>query len=187
MSQKLEQNAQQKPPKISYQPQKYEDTQLEHFKKMVEKEFNLKFNDYWELQEWSCKNYPEFWDCVWRFFDIIHSKPYSQVYDRKNGFESMEWFKDARLNYAENLLKYRDSEIAIISTNAEDVTEYISYEQLYNEVHVYVKAMRNEGIRKGNSIACYLLNKKEALFAFLATAAIGAVWCSCLPFMGARV
>ncbi|GBM46112.1 Acetoacetyl-CoA synthetase [Araneus ventricosus] len=186
MPQKLEQNGLEKLPKIVYQPKKYEETQMERFKKMIEKEFNLKFNDYFEFHEWSYKNYPEFWDCVWRFFGIVHSKPYSQVYDRKNGFESMEWFKDARLNYAQNLLKYRDSEIAIISTDAEDDTVYISYQQLYDEVRVYVKAMRNEGIKKGDNIACYMSNKKEAVFAFLATAAMGAVWCGCLPLLGPK-
>ncbi|KAF8770329.1 Acetoacetyl-CoA synthetase like protein [Argiope bruennichi] len=187
MSRKLEQNGLDNPPKVVYQPQKYEETQMERLKKMVEKEFNVKFNDYWEFHEWSYKNYPEFWDCVWRFFDIVHSKPYSQVYDKKNGFESMEWFKDARLNYAENMLKYRDSEIAIISTDAEDDTVYISYQQLYDEVRVYVKALRNEGIRKGDNIACYMSNKKEAVFAYLATAAIGAVWCGCLPLLGPKM
>ncbi|CAL1295527.1 unnamed protein product [Larinioides sclopetarius] len=70
--------------------------------------------------------------------------------------------------------------------HAEDDTVYISYQQLYDEVRVYVKAMRNEGIKKGDHIACYMSNKKEAVFAFLATAAIGAVWCGCLPLLGSK-
>ncbi|GBO16089.1 Acetoacetyl-CoA synthetase, partial [Araneus ventricosus] len=143
--------------------------------------------DYWDFHEWSYKNYPEFWDCVWRFFDIVHSKLYSQVYDRKNGFDNMEWFKDARLNYAENLLKYRDSETAIIATDADDDTEYFSYKELYDEVRVYITALKNEGIKKGDHIACYMSNKKEAVFAFLATAAIGAIWCGTLPLLGIKV
>ncbi|CAL1299681.1 unnamed protein product, partial [Larinioides sclopetarius] len=89
-------------PKIVYHP-KYEETQLELFKKLVEKKYKLKFEDYWEFHEWSYKNYPEFWNCVWHFFDIVHSKPYSQVYDRKNGFDNMHWFTGAEINYSQNL------------------------------------------------------------------------------------
>ncbi|KAF8770330.1 Acetoacetyl-CoA synthetase like protein [Argiope bruennichi] len=148
MSQSEREDDSEKLPGIVYHP-KYTETQLVRFQKMVEKEYNVKFNDYWDHHEWSYKNYPECWGCVWRFFNIICSKPYSQVYDRKNGFDNMEWFKDARLNYAENLLKYRDSETAIIATG-------------------------------------YMSNKKEAVFAFLATAAMGAIWCGTLPLLGVK-
>ncbi|GFS83210.1 acetoacetyl-CoA synthetase [Nephila pilipes] len=154
--------------------------------KFVETEHQLKFKDYWDFHEWSYKCFPEFWDCMWRFFNIVHSEPYIEVYDRKNGFQNMEWFKGARLNFAENILKYRDSKIAIIATDAEDNTEYISYEKLYDEVRVYVKALRDEGIRKGDNVACYMSNKKEAIIAFLATAAIGAVWTGNLPLLGTQ-
>ncbi|GFR32394.1 acetoacetyl-CoA synthetase [Trichonephila clavata] len=98
----------------------------------------------------------------------------------------MEWFKGARLNYAENILKYRDSKIALIATDAEDNTDYISYKELYDEVHVYVKALKNEGIKIGDNVACYMSNKKEAVIAFLATAAIGAVWTGTLPLLGTK-
>ncbi|KAF8770326.1 Acetoacetyl-CoA synthetase like protein [Argiope bruennichi] len=174
-----------KVPKIVYQP-KYELTLMERFKKMVEKEYKLKFSDYWEFHEWSYKNYPEFWDCVWRFFDIVYSKPYSQVYDRKNSFDNMHWFIDAKINYSQNLLKYRDSRTAIISTDADDNTEYISYKGLYDEVRVYVKALKDEGIKKGDYVACYMSNKTEAVIAFLAAAAIGAIFCGALPLLGVK-
>ncbi|GIY27646.1 acetoacetyl-CoA synthetase [Caerostris darwini] len=181
----LDENDLDRLPRIVYYP-KNEETQLVRFQRFVEKEHNIKFSDYWKFHEWTYKNFPEFWDCVWRFFDIVHSKPYTEVYDRKNGFESMEWFKGARLNYAENLLKYRDSKVAIIATDYEDNDDPVTYKELYEEVRVYAKAMRDEGIQKGDNIACYMSNKKEAVIAFLATAAIGAVWSGTLPLLGTK-
>ncbi|GBN17929.1 hypothetical protein AVEN_164222-1 [Araneus ventricosus] len=77
MPEKLHEYDLEKVPKVVYHP-KYEETPLERFKKMVAKKFKLKFNDYWEFHEWSYTNYPEFWDCVWHFFDVVYSKPYSQ-------------------------------------------------------------------------------------------------------------
>ncbi|GFV80928.1 acetoacetyl-CoA synthetase [Trichonephila clavipes] len=73
-----------------------------------------------------------------------------------------------------------------LKLDAEDNTEYISYKKLYDEVRVYVKALKNEGIKKGDNIACYMSNKKEAVIAFLATAAIGAVWTGILPLFGTK-
>ncbi|GBN17927.1 Acetoacetyl-CoA synthetase, partial [Araneus ventricosus] len=90
------------------------------------------------------------------------------------------------MNFSQNLLKYRDSKTAIISTDAEDNTEYISYKDLYDEVAVYVKALKDEGIKKGDYVACYMSNKMEAVFAYLAAAAVGAIFCGALPLLGAR-
>jgi len=37
---------------------------------------------YKELHEWSVNNYAEFWEECFQFFDILHSAPYSQVWQK---------------------------------------------------------------------------------------------------------
>ncbi|KAG8183910.1 hypothetical protein JTE90_014300 [Oedothorax gibbosus] len=164
-------------PSIVYSPPEHKENQLVLFSKFVENKYNIKLKDYWELHEWSYKNYPEFWDCVWKYFNILHSQPYTQVIDRNSDFLNARWFEGVRLNYSANILKYRDSRTALIAIDDYDNVRYITYEELYDEVKVYIRALKGAGIQKEDVVACYMPNKIEAVFAFLATAAIGA----CLP------
>lgn len=172
-------------PMIVYHP-KYEETELVRFQKFVEQKYGIKLSNYWELHEWSYKCFPEFWECVWKFYDIVHSKPYSQVYDRNNSFENMEWFKGALINFSANILRYRDSKVAIIAADKHDNVEYITYEDLYNEVRVYVEALKECGVQKGDVVISYMGNKVEAVYAYLATVGIGAIWSGALPLLGTK-
>ncbi|KFM69798.1 Acetoacetyl-CoA synthetase, partial [Stegodyphus mimosarum] len=182
----VNQQSQELHPKIVYHP-KYTETQLVLFTKFVEKKYGIQIGDYWNLQKWSVEKFPEFWECVWEFFYVKHSQPFTEVYDRKNDFLNMEWFKDARLNYAENILKYRDpKKLAIIATGDHDNVEYVTYEELYTETKIYAAALKDLGVKKNDVVTCYMANKKEAVFAFLATASIGALWCGALPLLGPR-
>lgn len=171
--------------KLIYMP-KYQETQMEKFRMFVERKFGLKLDDYWKFHEWTCQNFPEFWECVWQFFGIVYSQPYEEVFDRNRSFDDMEWFKGARLNYAENIFKYKDSHIAIIATDPTDNEESITYKQMYEEVCQYAATLRNMGVKKGDCVGCYMSNKKEAVFAFLATASMGALWCGALPLQGVK-
>lgn len=173
-----------KPPVI-YQP-KHRENQIAKFQKFVEKKYGIKFDDYWHLHEWSYKNFPEFWGCVWDFFGTVYSKPYTEVFDRKRSFDNMEWFKGARLNYTENIFKHRDSHTALIIADSTDNAECITYRQLYEEVCQYASSLKSLGVKKGDVIACFMSNKKEAVFGYLATASLGAIWCGALPMLGVK-
>ena len=70
---------------------------------------------YRELWKWSVENYSDFWKEVWKFCDVIHSKPFSRVVDiLKPINENPEWFNGAAMNYAENILRYNDEKFALI-------------------------------------------------------------------------
>ncbi|XP_035228409.1 acetoacetyl-CoA synthetase-like [Stegodyphus dumicola] len=58
---------------------KVPDTQLEKFKKVVEKKFNLHFDSYWDFHKWSIENSGKFWEEIWNYFGMIVSKPYEQI------------------------------------------------------------------------------------------------------------
>jgi len=48
---------------------------------------------------------------------VIHSKTFNEVVDlKKNVTDVPDWFEGALLNYAENMLRYRDDKPAIVSS-----------------------------------------------------------------------
>ncbi|XP_054706789.1 acetoacetyl-CoA synthetase-like [Uloborus diversus] len=173
-------------PKIVYQPREVKENQIWRFRKLVENKYGLKLNDYWGLYEWSRQNYREFWECLWIFFDIRSSQPYTEVFSKLGSLEDTEWFKGAKLNFAENVLRVRGSRTAIITADENDNVEYVSYDQLYTEVAVYAKALKDLGVTKGDVVTCYMPNKVEAVYAYFATASIGALWCGALPLLGVK-
>ncbi|PRD24884.1 UNVERIFIED_CONTAM: Acetoacetyl-CoA synthetase [Trichonephila clavipes] len=98
---------------------KIPNTQLERFQTLIADKYNLPITcfseSYWDLHKWSTENFPDFWKELWHYFDIIASKPYTEVFTKiGKGFLDNTWFKGAELNFAENLLRYRDNTPALI-------------------------------------------------------------------------
>lgn len=146
-------------------------------------EYNLSFKDYNELYEWSVIEIEKFWESIWKFSGVVHSKPYSKVLDERV-MPGAKWFQGAELNFAENLLRYRDDHTAIISSR-EDQTDYqISYNELYQLVAACCSGLKALGVKKGDRIAGFVTNIPETIIAMLAATSLGAVWTSCSPDFG---
>ncbi|HEX2721727.1 MAG TPA: acetoacetate--CoA ligase [Gemmatimonadaceae bacterium] len=96
------------------------------------------------------------------------------------------WFIGARLNFAENLLRYRDNRDAIVAWSESGRQRSLSYAELYREVCRVAAALREHGVRQGDRVAGFMPNIPEAIVAMLATASIGAVWSSCSPEFGVQ-
>ena len=78
-----------------------------HVKKIFPEKYNLKLDSYQEFHEWSCENYDLFWSEVWDFCGVISSKKAEFVIDKKVPMNEIpKWFTGAKMNYAENLLRY---------------------------------------------------------------------------------
>ncbi|GFR19548.1 acetoacetyl-CoA synthetase [Trichonephila clavata] len=168
-------------------PKENDGIQFKNFKKIIQEKYNKKFNDYWDFHRWTIENLAEFWAELWDFVGVICSKRFDQVIDLTVSMEETpEWFKGARLNFAENLLKYRDNKVAIISAGEDRETEYITFAQMYEEARLYAAAFRKFGLKKGDIVACYMSNRKEPMFAMQATASIGAIWTGALPLLGPK-
>ena len=92
----------------------------------LRKEYNLSFHNYQELHKWSITEIETFWESIWKFSEINHSKPYKKILDKRI-MPGAKWFEGALLNFAENLLRFNDDHIAIISSREDkpDVTSYI--------------------------------------------------------------
>jgi acetoacetyl-CoA synthetase len=97
-----------------------------------------------------------------------------------------KWFVGARLNFAENLLRYRDDELAIVFKGEGQPTRRMSYAQLYDEVARMAKSLREAGVVKDDRVAGYLPNVPEAIISMLAATSIGAIWSSCSPDFGIK-
>jgi acetoacetyl-CoA synthetase len=95
-----------------------------------------------------------------------------------------KWFVGTRLNFAENLLRYRDERDAIVSWNELGAQRRLTYRQLYDEVTRLAAALRAMGIGAGDRVAAFMPNIPETVIAMLAATSIGAVWSSCSPDFG---
>jgi acetoacetyl-CoA synthetase len=153
--------------------------------------------DFASLYNWSVKRPEAFWPEVWRFCGVIADErrggePWDQV---AVGLERMappdpklgpRWFPGARLNFAENLLRYADEYPAVVFWNEAGRRRTLSYAELGQEVARVAEALREHGIVPGDRVAGFLPNLPEAVIAMLATTSLGAIWSSCSPDFGAN-
>lgn len=163
-----------------------EATNMFRYMKFVNQRFDKSFENYDELYSWSINNISDLWSSLWDFVDIKHSKKYDQVIDDDKKMPGAKWFSGAKLNFAENLLRYRDNQIAIISCREDGLTIKLTYADLYTNVARISKAMQDAGVVKGDRVAGFMPNIPEAVAAMLAAASIGAMWSSCSPDFGIK-
>jgi len=152
--------------------------------------------DYPSLYRWSVERPDAFWPEVWRFCGVVaeHREgrdPWDQVVivlDRMAPPDpelGPRWFPGARLNFAENLLRYNDDQPAIVFWNEQGRQRELSYGELNAMVARVAQALADEGVTVGDRVAGFLPNLPEAVIAMLATTSLGAIWSSCSPDFGA--
>jgi len=161
-------------------------TNMYHFMNVVNEKYGSTFTEYDSLYEWSVENITEFWKTFWDFSDIQVSAPYKQVVDDPAKMPGAKWFSGARLNFAENLLRYRDEKIALAFTSEGREVTKITYAELYDEVGRVAGALRASGVKVGDRVAGFMPNRPETIIAMLAATSIGATWSSCSPDFGIK-
>ena len=156
------------------------------FMRFVNARRGTDFHEYKELYQWSVTEIPAFWAELWHYFDIVCARPYDAVVDDLNRFPGAKWFVGAKLNYAENILRYCDREGTAITFRGEDFERReMTRRELLRQVKDMAAAFRKEGVRPGDAVAGYMPNLPETIIAMLAAASVGAVWCSCATDIGA--
>ncbi|MEE8318737.1 MAG: acetoacetate--CoA ligase, partial [Dehalococcoidales bacterium] len=156
------------------------------FIRFVNRKYGLGLDGYDELYDWSVAEIADFWAAMWEFAGIRASRPYDRVVDDLGKFPGAKWFEGARLNFAENLLRYRDDRTAIIFRGETQKSERMTYAELYRAVSRLARSLRASGLQPGDRVAAYLPNLKETAIAMLAATSIGAVWSSCATDLGAQ-
>ena len=138
---------------------------------------------YAELWQWSVDQPEAFWSQVWRFCGAVGERG-SVVLKDGERMPGARWFPEARLNYAENLLKERDDGEALVFWGEDKVKRRLSRAELYAEVARFQQFLIAHGVGQGDRVAGYLPNLPETLIAMLATTALGAIWSSASPDFG---
>ncbi|MCU0365415.1 MAG: acetoacetate--CoA ligase, partial [Ignavibacteriaceae bacterium] len=149
----------------------------------LKKEYNLSFIGYNELHSWSVTHIEAFWESIWKFAEIIHSNPYTKILDKRI-MPGAKWFEGAELNFAENLLRYKDDHTAIISSGEDKPEVVLTYDELYQLVAACSFGLRKLGVKRGDRVAGFVTNIPETIIAMLAVTSIGAIWTSCSPDFG---
>jgi len=121
---------------------------------------------------------------MWEFGGIRSSKSYDAVVDDLKKYPGANWFIGAHLNFAENLLRFKDDHLAFISKRETHEPIRMTYAQLYNSVARLATALRKQGVGSGDRVAAYIPNLPETVVAMLATTSIGAAWASCGTELG---
>ncbi len=159
---------------------------MTRFIEYVNGKHGKKFKTYQDLYQWSIEDIPSFWARMWEFADIKASQGYEQVVDDLSKFPGTKWFPGARLNFAENLLRYRDDRLAFIFKGETQKYARMTYAELYTTVARLAKALRQVGVQPGDRVAAYMPNLMETAIAMLATTSVGAVWSSCATDIGSQ-
>jgi acetoacetyl-CoA synthetase len=141
------------------------------------------FHNYNELYEWSITELEEFWKSIWVLSGTIHSKEYSRILSA-NVIPDAKWFEGAGLNFAENLLKHRDNQTALISTREGQPEIRLSYLEVFHKTASLSYSLREMGLKEGDRAAGFITNIPEAIIAMLAVTSIGALWSSASPDFG---
>ena len=142
-------------------------------------------DSYEALWQWSVERPEAFWPLVWDFCGAVGERG-DAVLERGDRMPGAIWFPQAKLNYAENLLRQRDDSDALVFWGEGKVRRRLSRAQLYAEVSRFQQALKAAGVGEGDRVAGYLPNMPETIVAMLATTALGAVWSSASPDFGVQ-
>ena len=166
--------------------EKLKNTNLYFYSNFIREKYKIEVGtDFNKIWDWSIKNPEDFWKSIWEFTQINGDQG-KVVLKKSDVFYKNRFFPDAKLNYAENLLKKNDDTPAIIFRSENGFRKEISWKHLNFNVSKISSWMLSNGIKSGDTVAAYLPNIPETVIAYLATSSIGAIWSSCSPDFGSN-
>jgi acetoacetyl-CoA synthetase len=154
---------------------------ITRFMAAVRRDYGVAVEDYASLYCWSIDQPVQFWNALWDFAGIIADTRGQGTLTDGDRMPGARWFPEARLNFAENLLRRPDDQEAIVFCSEQGVRRTLSYRTLTRQVASLAQAFRGIGVTQGDRIAAILPNMPEAVIGMLASASIGAIWSSCSP------
>ena len=154
---------------------------LKRFENFVSRKLGKEFKSYQELHEFSIST-PEFWRLLIEYFEVIGDWQ-GPVYEGEN-IITAKWFPKSKLNFAENMLKNRSQDTALVFRCENRIFENVTFIELYDQVSKVAQHLRALGVKKGDRVAGFLPNFIGSIVAMLATVSVGAIWSSCSPDFG---
>lgn len=165
-------------------PARIRDANLTRFSAHVAKEWGAALEGYDAIYDWSVAEPEKFWQSVWTFGQVKASTRGDRVLIDPGKMPGAKFFPDARLNFAENLLRRTGPGDAIVFWGEDKVKRRMSWDQLTDEVARFAQALKKLGVVSGDKVAAYMPNMPETIVAALATMSLGAIWSSCSPDFG---
>ena len=159
---------------------------LEAFMARVNGDWDAPVSDYDSLWRFSVGEPGKFWTSVWDFCGVVAETRGETVIEDPDAMPGARFFPGARLNFAENLLRRRDSEAGMVFRGEDRVRRSLSFGEIYDEVSRLSQALAAAGVGEGDRVGGYLPNMPETIIAMLAAASLGAVWSSCSPDFGTQ-
>jgi acetoacetyl-CoA synthetase len=153
--------------------------------------------DYVHLHAWSVRERSTFWREVWRLCDVsatalgegdptVPAGEHLDVMAPPGTPGGPRWFPNARLNYAEHLVKHRNARNALVAWTERGWTRSWTFAELFADVSRITQGLKAIGVTKGDVVAAFMPNVGETVIAMIATTALGAVWTSCSPDFGTK-
>ena len=173
---------------ILWQPSdiQIQNAQMTKFRLFVNQNLGLQLTNYADLYQWSIDEIADFWQQLWQFTEVVRSSEPSSILDSGQHMSQAKWFTGAKLNFAENLLRYNDERTAIVFANEHGVQQKITYQELHVLVAKACNFLKSKGVTVGDRVAGYLPNMPQAIIFMLATTALGAIWSSSSPDFGEK-
>jgi acetoacetyl-CoA synthetase len=173
-------------PELLWQPspERIAQANLTRFIEQVNQRWNAGATDHASLYAWSIREPARFWEAVWDFAGVIGEKGPGPFLEDGQRMPGAKWFPRGRLNYAENLLRRRDDEVAMVFWGENKVRRRLTFREVYEQVSCTAQALRALGVQPGDRVAGFMPNMPETIVAMLASASLGAIWSSCSPDFG---
>ena len=160
-----------------------ESAQVTQFARWCVHRYGLGFNTYPGFHRWSCDDNDKFWSGLWDWAGVRGRKGDRILVDGHR-MPGAKWFPEARLNFAENMLRRRDATDALVFWDETGFRRRMSYADLHAQVSRAAQAMRAAGLKPGDRVAAFIPNMAETCVLALAAISVGAVWSSCSPDFG---
>ncbi len=159
---------------------------LEQFRQQVERRWDVEVPDYDALWRWSTDEVEKFWRTVWDFCGVIGDGPGEPGLVDGDKMPGARFFPNARLNFAENLLRRQSETPAIVFRGEDRVQRTLPWEEVYTETSRMAQALADFGLEQEDRVAAYMPNMPETPIAMLAATSMGAIFSSCSPDFGVQ-
>jgi acetoacetyl-CoA synthetase len=166
---------------------------MSRFRARVARDWSVELPDTDALWRWSVGDIERFWLTLWRFCEVT-GEPGKVILKDRDRMPGAQFFPEARLNYAENMLRFSRPDFsrpggegdAIVFWGEDKVKRRLSHAELHDRVSRLAQHLRGLGLKPGDRVAGFVPNAPEAVIGAFAAAAIGCIWSSCSPDFGVQ-
>jgi acetoacetyl-CoA synthetase len=164
-------------------PEAVSEAPMTAFMKAAATKAGRDFSSFADLHAWSVGSREAFWELVWDFCGVVGERGDRILVDGDR-MPGAVFFPDARISFAENLLKKTGGGDALVFCGEDKVERRMSWNELHALVSRLQQLFRSLGVKTGDRVAAMMPNMPETVAAMLAATSLGAIWSSCSPDFG---